>query len=83
MSTNSYRPRLSVEISQAQQQKLQQYLDYGMQKRVFSIVVDDVIKMIEKHREKFLAAVLSRNINFEDYSSLEMEEKDEQQKRRP
>lgn len=70
-----YRPRLSVEITEDQQLALQKYLDFGMQKRLFSIIIDDVIGMLNKHGRLFLAAVMLKEVSYGDYSSLGLEEK--------
>ena len=68
-----YRPRLSVEITEEQQLALQKYLDFGMQKRLFSVIIDDVIEMLEKHGRLFLAAVMLKEVSYGDYSSLELD----------
>ena len=65
-----YRPRLSVEITEEQQLALQKYLDFGMQKRLFSIIIDDVIRMLDEHGRLFLAAVVLKEVSYKDYSSL-------------
>jgi len=70
-----YRPRLVVDITDEQAQRLNRYLEYGMRSRVFGIIIDDVLDMIEKHGAQFLAAILSRHLKLEDYTSLHMEAK--------
>ena len=70
--TKQYRPRLSVEITEEQQLALQKHLDFGMQKRLFSIIVDDVIKMLDKHGRHFLAAVTLHEVSYDDFTSLEL-----------
>jgi hypothetical protein len=72
----TYRPRLSVEISPAQQKILQQWLDHGMQKRLFNIIIDDVIAMLNEHGREFLAAVMLKKVNYADYSTLEIRDGD-------
>lgn len=69
---DKYRPRLSVEITEEQQLALQKYFEFGEQKRVFSIVVDDVIEMLEKYGRAFVAAVVMRKVKYEDFTSLEV-----------
>ena len=71
--TAKYRPRLSVEITEEQQLALQKHLDFGMQKRLFSIIVDDVIEMMEKHGRSFLAAVVMKEVKYSDFTSLELD----------
>lgn len=65
-----YRPRLSVEITTEQQKILQLYLDFGMQKKLFGIIVDDVIEMIVANPVEFLAAVTVRALKYRDFTSL-------------
>lgn len=72
MGTN-YRPRLTVEITPEQQLALQKHLDFGLQKRLFGIIIDDVIEMMEKHGRGFLAAVVKRQVSYDDYTSLELD----------
>lgn len=73
MKTN-YRPRLSVEITEEQQLALKKHLDFGLQKRLFGIIVDDVIAMMEEHGRLFLAAVVKKEISYKDFTSLEIED---------
>jgi len=70
-----YRPRLSVEISPKQQLALQKHLDHGMQKKVFNIIVDDVINMLELHGRNFLAAVILHKLSYSEFTSLEIDKK--------
>jgi hypothetical protein len=70
-----YRPRLVVDITEEQAQRLNRYLEYGMRSRVFSIIIDDTLDMIEKYGAQFLAAILARHLKLEDYTSLKMETK--------
>lgn len=72
MPSNIHRPRLSVEITSEQQQALQKHLDHGMQKKLFGIVVSDVIKMLELHGRNFLAAVILHKLSYSDYNTLEI-----------
>lgn len=70
-----WRPRLVIDITEEQARRLNRYLEYGMRVRLFSIVLDDVLDMIEKNGATFLAAVLARHLKLEDYTSLKMEKK--------
>ena len=72
--TGTHRPRLSVEITPEQQLALQRYLDHGMQKRLFTIIVDDVIRMCEEHGRNFLAAVILKEVSYDNYTTLELKD---------
>ena len=77
MEDKSYRPRLSIELTDEQQVKLLRLIPWGVKNKLFSIIVDDVIRLMEEHGQKFLAAVLTKAIQLEDWSSVEVK-KDEQ-----
>ena len=72
METKIHRPRLSVEISPEQQLALQKFLDHGMQKKLFNIIIDDVIKMLKLHGRTFLAAVIMHKLSYQEYTTLEV-----------
>jgi len=64
---NFRRPRLSVDITEEQDQKLTQYLDHGMRKVVFGLVVDDLLAMIDKHGAgHILGFFVERSITLKD-----------------
>ena len=72
----THRPRLSVEITPEQQLALQKHLDFGMQKKLFGIVVSDVISMLNTHGRNFLAAVVTHKLSYRDFNTLELDEKE-------
>lgn len=67
-------PRLSVELTDQQALDLRNLLPHGMQKALFRVVVDDVIRMAKKHKEMFFAAILAKQISFEQITSLDIKE---------
>ena len=73
--SDMYRPRLVVDITEEQARKLEKYLEYGMRGRVFSVVIDDVIEMIEKHGAIFLAAIIAKRLHLVDYTTLNIGDK--------
>ena len=72
-----HRPRLSIEITGEQHKELQRLIPWGLQRQVFSPIVDDVIRLVKKHGQVFIAAVLEKDIKLEDYSSVKLEGEDE------
>jgi len=72
MEDKPYRPRLSIELTDEQQVKLLRLIPWGVKNKLFSIIVDDVIRLMEEHGQKFLAAVLTRAIKLEDWTSVEV-----------
>ncbi len=77
MEDKSYRPRLSIELTDEQQVKLLRLIPWGVKNKLFSIIVDDVIRLMEEHGQKFLAAVLTRAIKLEDWTSVEVGDESE------
>ena len=77
MTEKPYRPRLSVELTEEQQRDLVRLVPWGVKNQLFSTIVDDVIRCLKEHGQIFLAAVLTKAVKLEDYSSLKMGEKND------
>ena len=71
--TGEHRPRLSIEISLKQANDLRELIPWGLKNQLFSVIVDDVIRLTRKHGPDFLSAILARAIGLEGYS-IKMEE---------
>jgi hypothetical protein len=78
MPGDRYRPRLSVELTDEQARKLSKYVPWGLQKHLFSAIVDDLLDMMEKGgAEKVIEAIVTGLIKPRDLlKSLNQEEKD-------
>ncbi len=72
----SYRPRLSIEITTKQANELRQLIPWGLKNQLFNVITDDVIRLAKLHGPNFLAAILARSIQLENYSSLEVQPND-------
>ena len=75
MSDKDWNPRLSVEVTEEQYNKLSKLIPWGNKKRFFGVIIDDVIRLLEEHGQKFFAAVLTRSIKLEEYTHLLDEDK--------
>ncbi|GAF96642.1 unnamed protein product [marine sediment metagenome] len=71
MTKMEYKSRLSVEITEEQRKELVRLIPWGVKSQLFSVIIDDVIGMIKKHGTMYIAAVLDRSLNLEDYTSLD------------
>ena len=70
-----YAPRLSVELSEEQKAALDATIGqvHGLQRAVFSIIVDDLIKvLLHPNAELFLGALLSRKVGLLDLMDLKV-----------
>jgi len=73
--TSDYRPRLSVDISERHNQLMLKYLDYGMRKRIFFAIIEDLFNLIEKHgAPKVIGAFTERAITLEEICKLKLGE---------
>ena len=62
------RPRLSVEITHEQSIALDELIPHGMQRRVFGVLVDDLIQALRLDRQLVLGAILTREFHLGDLS---------------
>ncbi len=59
-------PRLSIPVTPDQYVKLRKYLEYGQIKQIFSMVIIDIIDMLEKHGQHFVVAMAQRKISYDE-----------------
>lgn len=64
MSETPAKPRITFEVTEEQKQVLRTYLDYGMQRKVFSAIIDDVINMLERFGFDFVLYMLDRQFTY-------------------
>ncbi len=59
-----YRPRLVIELTEEQFFRKQRLLNlsHGMQKAVFSAILDDLLDMVETHGAVVLGVILNRQL---------------------
>ena len=72
---NDWRPRLSINIEDAQYKKLQALIPWGVKGQVFKIIIDDLIRLLEENGTEVLGAILHNKVSLEDYSSVIKKEK--------
>jgi|TARA_R100001530_G_C4304781_1_gene151429 predicted GNAT superfamily acetyltransferase len=59
---NEWRPRLSIEIDEEEFKKLQKLIPWGVKNQLFKIIIDDLIKALEKNGPMVLGAILSGKV---------------------
>ncbi|KKK57752.1 hypothetical protein LCGC14_3051320 [marine sediment metagenome] len=66
---SDHKPRLTVDISQRQEDKLREYIPHGMKKHIISMILDDAIDILEDpiKRPVFLGAMAERRLRLEDW----------------
>ena len=58
------RPRLVVEITLEQRMVLNKYLAYGEQRRVFQVILSDVVILVEEFGYDFVSLMLKREFSY-------------------
>ena len=81
MATQKHSRRLSIDITEEQDERLKKLLPWGMKTLIFRAVVDDLIETLEKSEDKNSAvgAIIGRHISVGEWSQLHInkgEEKD-------
>ena len=57
--TEDYKPKFSFEITEEQKNRANRLLStYGLRKSVFSVILDDVLDLIEKHGQVVIGVIL-------------------------
>ena len=74
MPDKPYRPRLSIELTEQQANELRNLVPWGLKNSLFQIIVDDMIELIKKHGQIFVAALLDRKIKLNKIVKFEVEE---------
>ena len=74
--TDGYCPRLSINITEEQQKKISRLFPWGTQKKVFGVIIDDLISLCELHgADVIIGAFMSRYIRLEEISRIELSRK--------
>jgi hypothetical protein len=56
---NDYQPKFTFEITEEQQQRASKLLNvHGIRRAIFSIVLDDLLDLIEKHGQVIVGVIL-------------------------
>lgn len=62
------KPRLSVELDDEEIAiYLTNHLSWGAKKRLFNAIANDIVRMLKLHGEFFVAAVCSKDIEFQEW----------------
>ena len=72
MTDKPYRPRLSIELTEQQANELRNLIPWGLKNAVFQVIVDDVIELMKKHGQVFVAALLERKIRLNKIVKFEV-----------
>ena len=69
------KPRLSIDLTLEQRQKLTEHLEWGMQRTIFSFIVDELIAYFDRYgAHKVIGALVSRSVELKDVLKLKLED---------
>ncbi len=61
-----YRPNLTLDLRPDQVDALRELIPYGMKKRIFGFIIDDLIEILRgDHKQLFLGGMAARDYNLE------------------
>lgn len=66
MSNTFYRPRLSVEIDETLQKRFQDIVPWGLRSQLMTVLLEDVLDMIEKEGDLVTALIIKRKLHAKD-----------------
>ena len=69
---SEYRPRISVEVRQDQADAIRDLVPWGLRAQLFTIIIDDIIRLSRQHGADFISAILVKAIPLEEYTSLDL-----------
>jgi len=69
--TQPYRPRLSIELTEEQNNALQRLVPWGVKNQLFSALVDQLIPLLEKHGSTVIALILDNKLRADRLLNLE------------
>ena len=59
--------KLQFEVSEEQYYTWRQYVEHGLQRKLLSIVLDDMLDMLKEYGQMFIIAMLDRQITYRGY----------------
>lgn len=69
---SDYTPRLSINITEEQARAISRLFPWGTQKKVFSVIIDDLITLCETHgADIVIGAFLTRYLTLRKVSHLD------------
>lgn len=59
----SWKPRITIEVSEHQYNVLKEYLAHGMQKQVLGVIIEDLVSLLERYGHDVILAIMSRQFS--------------------
>jgi hypothetical protein len=59
----TWKPRITVEVTEHQYNVLKEHLAHGMQKQVFGVIIEDLVNLLERYGHEIILAILCRQFS--------------------
>jgi len=73
---SEYTPRLSIELTEEQHERLSNLISWGQKRALFSAIVDGLIPLLEQYGSTLIAVVASGKLTMADLFRLFNEQKE-------
>lgn len=60
--SDKYVPRISIDVTPEMQQRMQRLLPWGLRGKLFLIIVEDILDLIEEHGEGVVALLVAKRL---------------------
>jgi hypothetical protein len=78
LMAKQYKPRITVEVTPEQYEALKKHLPHGLMRKIFSVFIEDAMRMYDTYGEHFTVAMLQKKISYDSmmrrYAERNMEE---------
>lgn len=62
-----YRPRITFEITEEQYNVIKEYIEFGLQKKFFGAIVDDIVPLLQEFGFAFVLAMLEHRFSYRSF----------------
>ena len=70
MPRAKYRPRIVIECTQEQRNTLNTHIEHGMQRKVLSVILEDVISLLNEFGHLFVLFMLERRFTYREQVAI-------------
>ena len=72
--SDKYVPRISIDITPEMQTRLQRLLPWGLRGKLFLVMVEDILDLIEEHGEGVVALLITKRLKARTLLMKELED---------
>lgn len=61
--SKSWKPRITIEVTEHQYNVLKEHFAHGMQRQIFGVIIEDLVSLLERYGHDVILAILSRQFS--------------------